>query len=570
MNNSKKILGLLAFIGLSLVTVAQTYHADDKEGLRMFLRQPSATAGEINAERLGLQISDTINWKTDEAWIEKVPKLVWNDEMPKRLTRAGSGTEDGWFGKNLSGTLDANKWTKLQYLNCYNNRLTVLDASTNIDLEDLRCHNNQVTTLNLNASTNTVLTNLCCNNNNLLLSNLFAFSKILENNGADISNRQLGTQTLPTQTVFSEVELDFSSQNVFNGIYTEFTVTKDGSPAPIGDYTANNGKIIFHSLGKYAITMNNSAIISTPEYPAKVTVDVSVVECSISGNIWYPDQIPLNSGEVRLYLVQNNGPYILKDTTPVKSDGSYIFMNVDNGDYLVKVFPNISENLSPFYYGDTEYCDEASVVMIKNYLSVNSINIHIPFPLPPLPKGTSFIYGYVGEKSDGKGVDQPIHDEGVSLQVSQEGSWQTVSVILTDKEGYFDFRDVPAGVYRVILDIPCLDINGRSEIVITERDTVYLEFIIITTGISTITKEEKNIRVYPNPTTEELVVECPMCNMRHVISDIKIYDIMGRSIQPKIGQSEIEQSKIIINVSHLPTGMYFLRIAKKTVKFVKQ
>ena len=34
------------------------YHEDDKEGLRMFLRQHSAEAGKTNGEQLGLEINN--------------------------------------------------------------------------------------------------------------------------------------------------------------------------------------------------------------------------------------------------------------------------------------------------------------------------------------------------------------------------------------------------------------------------------------------------------------------------------------------------------------------------------
>jgi len=63
----RKLLILSITLTLAVVsTVAQTYHEDDKEGLRIFLRQPSAEEGKINAEQLGLSLSDTINWYSVE------------------------------------------------------------------------------------------------------------------------------------------------------------------------------------------------------------------------------------------------------------------------------------------------------------------------------------------------------------------------------------------------------------------------------------------------------------------------------------------------------------------------
>ena len=110
-----------------------------------------------------------------------------------------------------------------------------------------------------------------------------------------------------------------------------------------------------------------------------------------------------------------------------------------------------------------------------------------------------------------------------------------------------------------------------------------------------------DIIVYPNPTTGLLTI----CDMRYATSDnptseIEIFDIMGRTVgatlavapngthQSEIGnrkseianrQSEIEIFDVFgracnvlrvtcneneINISHLPTGVYFLRITTKT------
>ena len=244
----------LAIIGLPVLG-KEEYHADDKEGLRIFLRQPSAEAGKINAERLGLQIHDTLNWQNDEAWVSKVLNLTWNEETPKRLIRISDGTHPaGWWFKGIAGNLDASKWSKLTILKCDDNKLT-----------------------SLNVSANTILTELVCHYNYFSLSELFTISEMLENNGVNISNRKLGSQTMPAQTVDVGVELDFPvPQNLFNGIYTDFTVTQYGDPAPKGSFTVTNGKITFHTVGVFTVEMTNEAILSSESAPARVVFNVSV------------------------------------------------------------------------------------------------------------------------------------------------------------------------------------------------------------------------------------------------------------------------------------------------------
>ena len=92
------------------------------------------------------------------------------------------------------------------------------------------------------------------------------------------------------------------------------------------------------------------------------------------------------------------------------------------------------------------------------------------------------------------------------------------------------------------------------------------------------------IVVYPNPTGGELKISMS----DYQICDIRLFDILGRQIsvvgqseigqsnvgQSNVGQSEIGQSEIAMNISDLPSGIYFIRIQTEnsvvTRKVVKQ
>ena len=166
-------------------------------------------------------------------------------------------------------TLDLSKNTALEKLSCSNNLLSSLDVSKNTALTWLNCFSNVLSSLDL--SNNTMLTWLQCYNNRLPLSDLFVASETMYNQ----FSKRLGTQTLIPQTVSIEETL-FSDQSMFNGIYTDYIVTKNGNPAPTSDYTINNGAITFHNIGTYTITMTNNAIVSHTDYPAKVIAEINV------------------------------------------------------------------------------------------------------------------------------------------------------------------------------------------------------------------------------------------------------------------------------------------------------
>ena len=50
-------------------------------------------------------------------------------------------------------------------------------------------------------------------------------------------------------------------------------------------------------------------------------------------------------------------------------------------------------------------------------------------------------------------------------------------------------------------------------------------------------------------------------------SDIEISDIVGKKQENRI--SEIGKSEIVLDISHLANGMYFLKVNGKTVKIIK-
>jgi len=106
-------------------------------------------------------------------------------------------------------------------------------------------------------------------------------------------------------------------------------------------------------------------------------------------------------------------------------------------------------------------------------------------------------------------------------------------------------------------------------------------FSITVKSPQTITeKDAAKIMVYPNPTTNELRIE----NGELRINNVEIYDIFGKK-QKAEGRKEKENSPpfmegcqpqadgVVINISHLQSGIYFIKIdtelgtiVKKTIK----
>jgi hypothetical protein len=85
--------------------------------------------------------------------------------------------------------------------------------------------------------------------------------------------------------------------------------------------------------------------------------------------------------------------------------------------------------------------------------------------------------------------------------------------------------------------------------------------------IADISKENSSIVVYPNPTNGQLTIE----NGQLEIENIEIFDVLCRNVYSST-HPIVHSSTIIIDISHLPTGMYYLKISGKenvTKKIIK-
>jgi hypothetical protein len=78
---------------------------------------------------------------------------------------------------------------------------------------------------------------------------------------------------------------------------------------------------------------------------------------------------------------------------------------------------------------------------------------------------------------------------------------------------------------------------------------------------------ERNIRIYPNPVKDVLHIDIPFFEKMEYLN-AQIFDVSGRIVNiPFFKKMEYLSS---INVSHLPSGVYFLKIGDRTARFVKE
>jgi hypothetical protein len=86
------------------------------------------------------------------------------------------------------------------------------------------------------------------------------------------------------------------------------------------------------------------------------------------------------------------------------------------------------------------------------------------------------------------------------------------------------------------------------------------------------TYEKKNrIIVAPNPTTGVLnLIQDRVTRDALHVTNVEVFDIYGRKQKAEGRKGEKENGEWLMDISHLPAGIYFIRIDNKIIKVVKQ
>ena len=87
-------------------------------------------------------------------------------------------------------------------------------------------------------------------------------------------------------------------------------------------------------------------------------------------------------------------------------------------------------------------------------------------------------------------------------------------------------------------------------------------------GIEQFQVTSSKFQVYPNPTTGQLRITNYELREDAVIA---IYDVVGRNVGVGLKPTPTPtENEIVIDISHLAKGMYYLKVGEKTVRFVKE
>ena len=262
-----------------------------------------------------------------------------------------------------------------------------------------------------------------------------------------------------------------------------------------------------------------------------------------------------------------------------KSDGTQVW-ELESGEYRVSVdYPGF---FMTYYNEDrkqaTTWKDATPIIVAQAYYADQVIPVTVTLiPEETLETGTFTLSGALGLADNNISSTSKIRpianlNGNVSLYkstVAKSDGYVLIKTVQTT-DGHYSFTNLPEGNYRIIADIPGYE-SGAVDVHLKGMKTVNFiinaetKTIIAETVTEAPSWQARNIKVYPNPAVDILHVS----GLEGVYS-AKIVNILGQILYSATGSS----AELLLNVGHLPSGMYFLRIesgkAITTRKIIKQ
>ena len=173
-------------------------------------------------------------------------------------------------------------------------------------------------------------------------------------------------------------------------------------------------------------------------------------------------------------------------------------------------------------------------------------------------------------------IPTPIHivdfncDGNNEIVVGHHG-WHSITIFEKSIAGEYDsYVWYPSLYYSTPFSMAVGDINNDSlPDVIAVGNNGEINILYNTSKLLSIDEidgelKSSHITIYPNPTNAQLRIE--NYGLLLQTEDYSIFNVMGQIIL----QGKLQGKTTNINVETLANGMYYLKIAEQTVKFVKQ
>jgi hypothetical protein len=296
---------------------------------------------------------------------------------------------------------------------------------------------------------------------------------------------------------------------------------------------------------------------------------------SLGGHLFageYPINNPVSTGDTGIvYLYQlSNKSIIPADTVQFSNLGYFVFLNVPEGEYLLKA--GLTKNSKhyfdffPTYFHSDLRWNFSNSVTLKDS-SMFEANIRL-IPTQTILLGTASIRGYVVQSADEDGFKK-IRDTEVLLL---DENLDPVTFCLSDANGSFIFSGLPFGTYHLLVE--STGMFSVLQKITLDKDHSDYENIVLEVlahqpaGIKeTLESPGTTIsQVFPNPAEE--YIRSVIRTLEPMDVEVVIYSITGIKIISYNYQVTGIRS-LQIPVGELAKGTYLLMIRSSGTPFYK-
>lgn len=201
-----------------------------------------------------------------------------------------------------------------------------------------------------------------------------------------------------------------------------------------------------------------------------------------------------------------------------------------------------------------------NIPLSNNGISPGNWHFHV-YSLSPANDtadlGSTYCSSFVGKINFTTTTFNFLTDIALTLNLPCE--WMTNEEIQYFSKYYFFFKSYQNNTFTYLIQ----NTSGNTELIITNSAGNKAYYGNVPLSNKTFEKIEKELTIYPNPTTTELSIKIPK---NEQLNSIKIINTEGKEIK--------KVYSTVVNVSDLSTGIYFLEIEisglKYNRKFIKK
>ncbi|MEZ4960742.1 MAG: T9SS type A sorting domain-containing protein [Saprospiraceae bacterium] len=307
----------------------------------------------------------------------------------------------------------------------------------------------------------------------------------------------------------------------------------------------------------------------------------------VQGYVYLPDSTNANAiqGFAELYQFDANNIPTLFATVDIENDPSgwvnfYNFGAVPAGQYLVKinVDPNspLFDDYVPTYYGNVELWNEATNINVPCNCNYPLYNVTMIEDENLTGGGEGEIAGTVtdGEgfthgSGDNRGAGGPLPNVSILLYDAQENY---LDHTFTDANGEYSFDNLPLGTYKLMVEITGMEqaerwVSLSADNPVSSGNNFDVTDEGILNGLADLISKG-SFQVFPNPAKD--VVNVYLETAGSFEATLALSSLTGQTVLAKTENLMAGKQAVQVELSNLPTGIYFLQVSTGKEVMVKK